>query len=337
MAINIGSIFALIIGPSVSSRFGWHSAFFLSFIGLSMALANYAYCRKMVANINYGADKESTSWSKLAVLLVMTVAMTVASAYLLKHVFLTECLLAVISVLVFFMFMRYALQEKGPARGRMLVSLVLMVEAIVFFTLYQQMPTSLNFFAIHNVEHKLFGLMIDPQTFQVLNPIWIMLLSPFLAVVYLKLHKMNKDITTAHKFAFGMTLCGISFSLLYFTRFFANEAGVVSWWWLVASYFFQSFGELLVSALGVAMVAELVPQEITGFIMGMWFLTSSISGFTGAYVASLTTVKTSGFKTGFDSLLVYSNVFLEIGLVTLALSVIMWFMAPFLSRIINQR
>ena len=65
----------------------------------------------------------------------------------------------------------------------------------------------------------------------------------------------------------GMTLCGISFSLLFFARYFATDQGIVSSWWLVASYFFQSVGELLVSALGVAMVAELVPQAIVGFIM----------------------------------------------------------------------
>lgn len=336
MAINVGSIFALVIGPTVSSRFGWHLAFFISFVGLVMALANYAYCRKTIASVNHGADKQPFSLKKLLLLLVMVVLLTIACAYLLKHVVLTERLLVVISLAVFAMFLYYAYQETGQSRAKMFVALVLMIEAIVFFTLYQQMPTSLNFFAIHNVEHSLLGLQIDAQTFQVLNPLWIMLLSPILASLYMKLHRMNKDLNLAHKFALGMSFCGISFTLLYFTRFFANEASVVSSWWLVASYFFQSLGELLVSALGVAMVAELVPAAINGFIMGMWFLTSSIAGFTGAYVASFTAAE-NHLSSNHESLLTYSHVFLQIGLVTLGLSAVMWLTSPFLSRVIDGK
>ncbi len=123
-----------------------------------------------------------------------------------------------------------------------------------------------------------------------------------------------------------MTLCGISFMVLYASVFFANTHHQVSSWWLVLSYFFQSVGELLVSALGVAMVAELVPQAISGFIMGMWFLTSSIAGFTGAFVASLT--RPQNVTIGGQSLHIYGHVFLEIGLWTLAVSLLMWFFAP---------
>lgn len=37
----------------------------------------------------------------------------------------------------------------------MIVAFLLMLEAVVFFVLYSQMPTSLNSFAIHNVEHNI--------------------------------------------------------------------------------------------------------------------------------------------------------------------------------------
>lgn len=52
---------------------------------------------------------------------------------------------------------------------------------------------------------------------------------------------------------------------------FANEAGIVSVNWLVLSYGLQSIGELMISGLGLAMVAQLVPQRLMGFIMGSWF------------------------------------------------------------------
>ncbi|VTN09429.1 Dipeptide and tripeptide permease A [Raoultella terrigena] len=38
--------------------------------------------------------------------------------------------------------------------------------------------------------------------------------------------------------------------------------------WLILSYALQSIGELMISGLGLAMVAQLVPQRLMGFIMG---------------------------------------------------------------------
>jgi POT family proton-dependent oligopeptide transporter len=109
---------------------------------------------------------------------------------------------------------------------------------------------------------------------------------------------------------------------------------MVSSWWLVISYLFQSLGELLVSALGVAMVAELVPPSIAGFVMGIWFLTSAIAGFLGATVASYTAIP-KDIIPGVDSLMIYTHVFACIGVLTLIIAVVMWLISPWLSRYIT--
>ncbi len=131
-----------------------------------------------------------------------------------------------------------------------------------------------------------------------------------------------------------MTCCGLSFALLYFSRYVHDDSGMVSSWWLVASYLFQSLGELLVSALGVAMVAELVPPQISGFVMGMWFLTSSVAGFLGASVASYTALP-SHLQPGIESLMIYTNVFACIGCITLAVALLLWLISPRLCRLMG--
>ena len=45
-----------------------------------------------------------------------------------------------------------------------------------------QMSTSVNFYAINNVKHSMFGLSVNPQSFQSLNPLWIIIASPLLAL-----------------------------------------------------------------------------------------------------------------------------------------------------------
>ncbi|STU96072.1 tripeptide transporter permease [Klebsiella pneumoniae] len=154
----------------------------------------------------------------------------------------------------------------------MIVAFLLMVEAIVFFVLYSQMPTSLNFFAIRNVEHSILGLAFEPEQYQALNPFWIMIGSPILAAIY---NKMGDRLPMPHKFAIGMVLCSGAFLVLPLGAKFASDAGIVSVNWLILSYALQSIGELMISGLGLAMVAQLVPQRLMGFIMGSWFLTTA--------------------------------------------------------------
>ena len=60
----------------------------------------------------------------------------------------------------------------------MLHLFLMLGEVVVFYILYAQMPTSLNFFAIHNVHHTLLGFDIKPGEFQALNPFWIIIASP---------------------------------------------------------------------------------------------------------------------------------------------------------------
>jgi len=336
MAVNLGSMVALFVGPTISSRYGYPYAYFISSVGLLLGLLNYWFQKQHVAHIKTKADMRKISLLHWNTIILAIIALTLASSYLLQHVMIAKQLLWIVIAMVVVTYFIYMGRENKASAKRMFVALILMIEAIVFFTLYQQMPTSLNLFAVNNVIPNFLGFTIDPQSFQALNPIWIVIMSPVLAMFYLKLYKSGVNFTIAYKFALGMTLCALSFLILYFTRYTASETGMVSSWWLIASYLFQSVGELLVSALGVAMVAELVPAQITGFVMGMWFLTSSVAGFTGAFVASYTAIP-ENVQPGIGSLMIYTKVFAGIGLVTLGIALVMWLIAPWLNRFISKK
>lgn len=334
MAVNLGSTFALLAGPLVAARFGYMYAYFLSFIGMLLGLLNYWYQRQHVAHINNLADKKPVSVQRWLSVFGLIALLTLVSVYLLKHVILARDVVWCVSALVLGAYCIQMRKQDQAVRWRMMVALILMVEAIGFFILYQQMPTSLTLFAVNNVLPEFWGIRFDPQSFQALNPFWIIVLSPLLAQMYLVLNKNKINFSMPYKFAAGMLICGIGFIILYFARFAHDAAGAVSPWWLVIAYLFISLGELFVSALGLAMVAELVPPQIAGFVMGMWHLSSAISGFLGAAVASVT-VLPEALTPGMDSLMIYTEAFLKIGLVSLAFGLIMWFLAKPLTRYLN--
>ncbi len=260
--------------------------------------------------------------------LVGVVLLIALATWLLHNQSIARLVLGVVALGIVLIFAKEAFSLHGAARRKMIVAFILMVQAIVFFVLYMQMPTSLNFFAIRNVEHTIFGLTFEPEQFQALNPFWIMLASPVLAAVY---NKLGDKLPMPHKFAIGMVLCSGAFLVLPVGAKFANDAGIVSVNWLILSYALQSIGELMISGLGLAMVAQLVPQRLMGFIMGSWFLTTAGAAVIAGKVANLMAVP-ENVTDPLVSLATYSKVFQQIGMATAVIAVLMLVTAPLLNR-----
>jgi POT family proton-dependent oligopeptide transporter len=105
--------------------------------------------------------------------------------------------------------------------------------------------------------------------------------------------------------------------------------------WIFIAMFFYSFGELLVSALGVAMVAHIAPERLYGVMMGAWFLlgmamASSVSG----KVASWSSVPES-VTDPMQIFHIYMHAFLKIGVIGLIFAVIIFIVSPYVKRIAN--
>ena len=336
MAVNIGSFISMLLVPIIGGMYGLSLGFSICAMGLVLAVGSFVGFRYLVRGIDSPAGEKPLSLPKLGATIVGVIAMTAFSAWMLSHLSVAHWLLLIIGVCVFGVFFKMIFQSHGAERSKMIAAMILIVEAIVFFTLYQQMPTSLNFFAIKNVEHELLGITIsDAEVFQTLNPFWIMLASPILAWMYSHFGDKGTDLSMPAKFALGMLLTAGSFLVVGFSADFATAGGIVSAWWLVASYFLSSIGELLISGLGLSMISKLVPQRLIGFLMGAWFLTSSISAVLGGWVATLTTVS-KDVVDPVQTLPVYSHVFTQIGVVTLGVTVIMALTVPLLNRLINK-
>ena len=128
-----------------------------------------------------------------------------------------------------------------------------------------------------------------------------------------------------------MLLCSGAFLVLPLVAEYASEQGIVSVNWLILSYALQSIGERMISGLGLAMVAQLVPQRLMGFIMGSWFLTTACAAVIAGKVAGLMAVP-GDVTNPVESLVVYSHVFKQIGITTLIIAAVMLVSAPLLHK-----
>ncbi|MET4693322.1 oligopeptide:H+ symporter [Endozoicomonas lisbonensis] len=336
MAINIGSFISILGVPYVADYFGWGVAFMVSVAGMLVALANFFMVRHWIADYGSEPDFRPVSFRKLTMVFTGIVTTCLVSAFILKHLMIANVLLAVVGGVVMLAFIKEILASGGVERSKMIVALVLMLEAIIFWVMYYQMPTSLNFFAINNVENVIFGFTINPVSFQSLNPLWIMVASPVLAYFYNRNSAIGKTISMPVKFAAGMALTSVSFLVIPLAARFASDVGLVAPAWIVVVYLAQALGELLISGLGLAMVAQLVPQRIHGLIMGVWFLTSSAASVIAGYVAGFTAVETDEATTALGTLPVYSKFFETMGIVVAIVALMMFMTAPWLNRLMSS-
>jgi POT family proton-dependent oligopeptide transporter len=182
------------------------------------------------------------------------------------------------------------------------------------------------------VHHSVLGIPIQPAQFQMLNPFWVVVMSPILAIIYQALHNRARDISMPSKFSLGTLLAGLAFLVLPLGGLFADH-GIISGMWLVLSYFLQSTGELLVSALGLAVAARFVPQRFMGFSMGLWFLNSSLASIIAGKVASIASVPKNISHNPLMSLPIYNHLFMEVGVATVVIALGMFALVPILRKL----
>ncbi|BAJ02178.1 oligopeptide:H+ symporter [Shewanella violacea] len=336
MSINVGSLVALSMSPVIAAEYGYGVAFLICGLGLIASLLSYLVFRYTVQGIGSKPDNQPLSYLKLCIVLLVSVAAIFLCAWLMVNIMMANIVLGLIGITVVGVFMKETMAETGAARKRMIVVFVLMLQAIIFYVLYAQMPTSLNFFTIYNVDTQVMGFNINPVSLQALNPFWVVLCSPILAFLYMRFGQQGRDLSMPAKFTLGMFMCAFAFLIVAAAgTYFADAQGMVSMGWMVLVYLFQSLGELLISGLGLAMVASLVPQRLMGFTMGAWFLTQAASFVIGGYVATFSAAP-ENVTDPLLTLPIYTKLFLEIGLVALVVAVIMAWMAPKLTRMMDD-
>jgi POT family proton-dependent oligopeptide transporter len=188
---------------------------------------------------------------------------------------------------VFFGFVFVAGNLTGDEKKRVMVIVVLFVFAAIFWSAFEQAPTSLNLFARDFTDRMVGGFEIPATWFQSVNPLLIIIFAPIFAGLWVGLSKRGGDLSSPAKFALGLFLAGLGFVIMIFAANAVVASGgatLVSPWWLVGSYFFQSIGELCLSPVGLSSMTKLSPRRYVSQMMGIWFLASALGNLIGGRV-----------------------------------------------------
>lgn len=154
---------------------------------------------------------------------------------------------------------------------------ILFVFAVLFFAIYEQGSNSLGLFADRLTVNQvpLVGWTFPSSWFQSINPLFIMILTPFFAWFWKRLGK--KQPSSPIKFALGLFFMSAAIGVMVIAALFTT-GGRVTPMWLCAFFFLECIGEMCLSPVGLSTVTKLSPARFSGLMLGVWFLASALGG-----------------------------------------------------------
>jgi POT family proton-dependent oligopeptide transporter len=184
-----------------------------------------------------------------------------------------------------------ATQISGRARFDMILALILVAGAVVFFTLFEQAGSSLNLFADRNTRLPDGFSAAQTQSF---NAGFILIFAPLFAMAWTWLAKRNLDPDPIIKFGLGLLQVGLGFLLLVWAAGTADADYRLPMIFLALAYLLHTTGELCLSPVGLSEITKLSVPALVSTMMAIWFLSSSWAQYLGAFIAEQAGTETIG-------------------------------------------
>jgi POT family proton-dependent oligopeptide transporter len=261
MGINLGAFLGPLVAGYLAQRVDWHMGFACAGVGMAFGLVQYVLGRRRLQPAIARLEAQAKT-AAAAAKANPSADPTTGSG------------------------LRFTSQEWM----RIGAILILFAVATIFWGAYEQAGSTLTLFAERHTRLEVFGVSFPSSWFQTVQPIFVILLAPVFAWLWIRL--ATREPSVPAKFGLGLLFMSLSFFVLVPAGLMASGEGVrVSPWWLVASYAISELGELCVSPVGLSAVTKLAPVRILGLMMGVWFLSNAfgnkLAGYAAGFVSSM--------------------------------------------------
>ena len=316
MAINIGALFApstaVGIMNYVQHHFGvsvndsYHFAFGIACISLIVSILIYYTCRRTFKHVEGSvaqiakADTNVTELSPketkeriTALVLVFAVVVFFWMAFHQNGLTLTlfadefvaksatgfdSMFFDVINLVltVFIVYGLFSVFQSRTSRAKLISSLVVILAVCGLIYKYMTLPETTDLAA---------------PIFQQFNPFFVVALTPVSMAIFSWLGRTGKEPSAPRKIAYGMMVAAMGFVIMTIGSIglpsptgqaaatAVGTATFVSPNWLISTYLVLTFGELLLSPMGISFVSKVAPPKYKGMMMGGWFVATAIGNY----------------------------------------------------------
>lgn len=342
MGINVGATLGGLLCGYVGQTYSWHLGFALA--GFFMLLGLMVFTKGQSTLGNIGLPPENTQMNRKVLsflslknaILILSVLMVPVFAFLLVNYKMINYIINPIGIIMLAYVIYFGFKEGKVAFGRLMVALVLIFFSMLFWAFYEQGGGSLNLYAARNVNMNFLGLHLSSAAVNnSINGAMVVLLSPVFGWLWVKLAKMNANPNSIVKFGLGLVLLGIGF-YMFVVGAQTAENGMVNLFWFAMGYFFMTTGELCLSPIGLSAITKLSPPKMVGLMMGMWFLASAFGQYLAGIIGTLMAIPAesdTGVKmAATESLPIYTGIFSQITMVSVACGVLLLLISPILRK-----
>ena len=332
MAINVGALLATMVAPALlDSPYGPLSVLALTFVGKSIAALNFAYRYPLYDNVACGKDERPLSSSAMLRLTGYFIALYAFTLFAYSHITFALITISLGCAVGIIWFLIKTFRLSGESRYKQAVAALLILEAIVFFVIYNQMNSTLILFAKNNSDLHLLGFVISPAQYQMLNPLLIIAIGLQLPRFYQRFPRFS----IPWQFACGTLLAGISLLFIACAARFDNQ-GLINGNYIAVTYILITLAELWVSAIGLSMIGLYCDNHALGFAMGTWYLASSLSNTLSGRIAHWVAIP-DNITSPIQSLAIYQHYYQNMGVIACLFGIAMLFVAHYLHRGFNRR
>ena len=131
-------------------------------------------------------------------------------------------------------------------------------------------------------------LGISAPIFQQFNPFYVVALTPVSMAIFGALAAKGKEPSAPRKIAYGMLVAAAAYALMAFCSIgllspaeqelarVTGDGTFVNANVLIVTYLILTFGELLLSPMGISFVSKVAPPQYKGMMMGLWFVATAL-------------------------------------------------------------
>lgn len=287
MGINLGAFLSPLVCGTLGEKLGWHYGFAAAGVGMVLGLGVFVSgTRRRPALALGAADYRVAAGVALATAALVALAVQLwpwltggwgtAPTWVLAGALGLGALRGA---------GRVALSP--PERDRLLAVLVMAFFVVFFWMGFEQAGGTMNLFADRLTDRSLGGWTIPASYFQAANPLFILLLAPAFAALWVRLDRSRWRPSVVVKQAAGLVLLGVGFVVLAVAEERARRFGPVGPLWLLAVYLLHTLGELCLSPIGLSMVTKLAPARWVSLLLGMWFTAIAAANYLAGTLEAL--------------------------------------------------
>jgi POT family proton-dependent oligopeptide transporter len=282
MGINLGAAIGTILVGYLGQTIGWGYGFGLAGIGMLAGLVVFVLGKKALRGAGEAPKPltKSTEWTLYAIGLAAVAVIWALVQY--QDIIQNLLIVTGIALLGYVLWQSFKL-DKEP-RERMFAILFLIALNPLFWGLFEQAGGSMNLFTDRFVDRS----GVPASIFQSINPIYIIILAPLFAGLWVSLGRRGKEPSAPAKFGLALAQMGLANLVLVWGAEAYGLAAMTPVIFVFLYYLFATTGELCLSPVGLSAMNRLAPSYLASLIMGAWFYMTAVGNFVAGKIGEAT-------------------------------------------------